>query len=337
MPDELGFSRGFDKNNRVDPFVNDNKFNELLEELENNRDENFFLFLHTWKVHAPYSNSYFFHREKINKEKRNYIDNFEKLSKKAIDKVASFRKFLKENALFNVNDCVTLYDSCIFYVDQYIGEIINKTKKLGIYDDLLFIIVSDHGEHFEEHYLNKFYDYHGEDYYEEFIKVPLIVKYPHSLGPRIVNYPVSLIDVFPTILDYYKIKIPDFVQGKSLLHSEYKSNIRYLISEAVSMSGIERKMIRVGDLKYIITMQNPSKAERVNWNSITERRLFDLKNDPLEQNNLYKDLKYRKICNNLEKVLKKIIKSSAGTNRPVKKTKLNKKTIEHLKSLGYLK
>ena len=90
----------------------------------------------------------------------------------------------------------------------------------------------------------------------------------------------------------------------------------------------EKKMIRIGDLKYIITMRSPSKPERVNWNSISERRLFDLKNDPLEQNNLYNDLKFRRICIHFEKMIIKIIKNSSKTNRSRKETKISEETIK---------
>jgi arylsulfatase A-like enzyme len=334
LPDELGFNRGFDLNNPVDPFSDNKKMNELLKELENNKEEDFFLFIHTWMVHAPYANSYFLKETRIEKEKREYINNFRKIQKKRLSAV--FYNFLKENNLNNVHDCVALYDGGIRYVDQCIGKIINKSKQLGMYDDLLFIVVSDHGEHFGEHSHNFFYNYHGRDYYEEFIKVPLIIKYPYTFKRKIINHPVSLIDVFPTILDYYKIKIPSYVQGESLLKPNSKRKAKYIISEAVSDGNIEKKMIIIGDLKYIITMRNPSKPERVNWDSISERRLFDLKNDPLEQSNLYTDLKFRRVCINFEKMIFKIIKNSSKTNRSIKKTTVNKETIKHLEALGYL-
>jgi len=47
----------------------------------------------------------------------------------------------------NVRDCVDMYDGGIRYVDDYIGRLIEKTKQLGIYNDLMLVVVSDHGEH----------------------------------------------------------------------------------------------------------------------------------------------------------------------------------------------
>jgi len=336
LPNELGFGRGYDKNYIIDSFHSNKLINKVLKELENNKKENFFLFIHTWMVHAPYANTYFLEKGKIGKKKRRFIGNFRKLGNK-IEKTSSyFRSFLKKNNLFNVDFCMTLYDSGIHYVDQCIGIIINKSKQLGIYDDLMFIVVSDHGEHFEEHFPNKFYDYHGKDFYEEFIKVPLIIKYPHTFKGKMIDHHVSLIDVLPTILNYYKLKIPSFVQGESLLKPYLNKNRKYIVSEAISLPNLERKMIRVGHLKYIITMKEPFKPGRINWNSIIMRRLYDLKEDPLEQNNLYKDLKFRRICIDFEKTLLKIINNSAKTNRSGKETKLDDETLGQMEALGYL-
>ena len=292
-------------------------------------------------VHAPYSNSFYLEEGKINKKKQQYINNFRKTvtnQKKKENISNKFSVFLKKNNLYNANDCKALYDSGIRYVDQYIGKMIDKTKQLGIYEQLMWIVVSDHGEHFSEHYRREFYGCHGKDYFEEFVKVPLIIKYPFQFKSGPINRPVSLIDVFPTILDYYDIKSPAFIQGKSLLkhRSQKERNRKTIISEAISLSGIERKMIRLGNLKYIITMKNPGKPGRVNWKEITERRLFDLKADPLEKNNLYNDLKSRRICIKLEKMLIHTIKNSAKTNLRVKETELSEETIKQMEALGYL-
>lgn len=336
LPDELGFARGFAKNYRYDPFFDDNVLYNLLRELENYKEKDFFLFIHTWMVHAPYSNCYFLEKEKINDEKKNYIDNFRKLSPKKENLVDDFQTFLQENHLFNPDDCVTLYDGGIHYVDRCIGKIIDKTRQLGIYEELMLIVVSDHGEHFKEHYPDNFYSFHGKDFFEEFIKVPLIIKYPFRFRSGKVDHPVSLVDVFPTILDFFEFEIPRFVQGDSLLKPYPGRDRKYIISEAISEGSIEKKMIRIGDLKYMITMTAPSKPGRINWNAITRRELFDLKNDPLEQKNLYPDLKFRRICAEFEKKLTRIIKHSAKSNRRRQKTTISKETIKQLKTLGYL-
>lgn len=337
LPDELGFGRGFDTNNGIDPFANEKKFEKLLKTIDKNKGKDFFLFIHTWMIHAPYGKNYFLEKGKLDDEKRNFLDNFRKIAtsqKKNLS--AAFSDFLKDNLLFNVNDCVALYDSGIRYVDSYIGKLVSHFKQMGIYDDLLIIVLSDHGEHFAEHDPGKFYDYHGKDHYEEFLKVPLIIKYPHGYKRGRMNQAVSLIDIVPTILDFYDMEMPSFVQGESLLKPYPTRKRKYIVSEAVSIGDIEKKMIRVGDLKYIVTMENSLNSQRSNWDSVFERRLFDLKNDPLEKNNLYNDLKFRRICIDFEKMLANIIKNSSKTNQTSEETEIEQKTLDHMKSLGYL-
>ncbi|MGD2091286.1 MAG: sulfatase [Candidatus Aminicenantes bacterium] len=338
LPKELGFGKGFDKDNRYDPFFGDQVLHNVLQEIGNHKDKDFFLFIHTWMVHAPYSNCNFLEKRKVSGEDCYYINNFRKLSPAKDRLTSDFREFLQRNHLFNRDDCVTLYDSGIHHVDGYIGKIIQKAKQLGIYKELMFIVVSDHGEHFEEHYANKFYSFHGKDFFEEFIKVPIIVKYPFSYKPGTFNHPVSLVDVFPTILDFYEFEIPAFVQGESLLKPYPERNKKYIICEAISEGSYETKMIRIGDLKYMVTMtlNPPLNPQRVNWKAITQRRLFDLKNDPLEQRDLYPDLKYRRICIQLEKKLVQIINNSAQVGFQVRETAISQETIKQLKALGYL-
>ena len=338
LPGELGFGKGFDKDNDYDPFFADDVLDNALREIEKNKEKDFFLFIHTWMVHAPYSNCSFLGKEKVTVENWHYINNFRKLSTAKDMWTDDFKEFLQRHQLFNRDDCVALYDSGIYHVDRYIGKIIEKTKQLGIYKKLMFIVVGDHGEHFEEHYPNEFYSFHGKDFFEEFIKVPIIIKYPSKYEVGTFTHPVSLVDVFPTILDFYEIEIPAYVQGDSLLKPYPKINRKYIICEAISEGGYETKMIRIGDLKYMVTMTiaGPLNQQRANWDLVTQRRLFDLKNDPLELRDLYPELRYRSICIQLEKTLVRIIKDSAQPDFQVRETALSKETINQLKAFGYL-
>ena len=337
LPEELGFGKGYDINRRGDPLEDEERFKILLEDMAGIKDEDFFLFVHTWMVHAPYSNSRFLAENRLDPQGRARIDKFRQSLPDGVDKVSLFREFLIEHDLYNRQDCMALYDSGIHYVDAMLGRLFRQIHELGIYDQMMLIVVSDHGEHFSEHYPRQFYDHHGRDFYEEFIKVPLIVKYPHSYRRGRREQPVALVDVVPTILDFYEIEIPDFVQGDSLLLPYRKRSRGYVVSEAISVTGVERKMIRQGALKYIVTMPDPEGAARMNWKGINEKRLFDLKNDPQESINLFPDLSFNKTCNSMERALLSEIRRSAESNTGMKKSKLSEETLEHLKSLGYIK
>ncbi len=345
LPNALGFARGFDVNNSLDPFQDEKSFKKLLKEFENQKDREFFFFVHTWLIHAPYTRSHFIKEGKISPEKRTLIDNFRTMTKEERMKLLNnkqskgaandFPLFLSKNKLFNMKDCKALYDSSIYQVDRMADRLIKTLKELDLYNDALIIITSDHGEHFDDHFKNSFYNFHGQDFYEEFIRVPLIIKYPAPSRGKIVHQPVSLIDLVPTVLSYYKMKIPDFVQGESLSIPHNRRKNRYIISESVVMKPIERKMLRVGNLKYIITMVKPEKPGRVNWDRVIKPRLYDLEADPREEKNLFEDEKFKNTCLKLEKAFKEILDISIKYG-PSKTTKLDEETINQLKQLGYI-
>lgn len=67
-----------------------------------------------------------------------------------------------------------LYDAEVRYVDAEVGRLLDALRSLGLYDDALIIVTSDHGEEFFEH--GNFG--HGQSLYDELLGVPLIVKLP---------------------------------------------------------------------------------------------------------------------------------------------------------------
>ncbi|MDE1856698.1 MAG: sulfatase-like hydrolase/transferase [Candidatus Micrarchaeota archaeon] len=77
------------------------------------------------------------------------------------------------------------------------GELIGTLRSRGVYDDTMVIITSDHGQAFNEHG----FMYHGTYLYDEIVRIPLIIKYPH--GRRFRKRPgcQSLCNIFPLIRD----------------------------------------------------------------------------------------------------------------------------------------
>ena len=69
-------------------------------------------------------------------------------------------------------------------------------KRLGLYDDALIVLTSDHGEEFWEHGSFE----HGHTLYDELLQVPLIVRTPQARSRR-VSEPVGIDSVFATLLD----------------------------------------------------------------------------------------------------------------------------------------
>lgn len=108
-----------------------------------------------------------------------------------------------------------LYDGEIRYTDRQVGQLIEKLKHEEEYEESLIILLGDHGEAFGEHD----FLFHGNRPYDELLHVPLVVKPPADFGlnGESVSELVSLIDVFPTVLDLVGLgQPPKGVQGRVL-------------------------------------------------------------------------------------------------------------------------
>ena len=84
------------------------------------------------------------------------------------------------------------YDSCLAYLDERLGELIDDLQGRGVLDQTLVIVTADHGEGLGEHGL---FD-HGESLYKPEVRVPLVIALPGDRGrsPVVVDEFVSLRD-----------------------------------------------------------------------------------------------------------------------------------------------
>lgn len=108
----------------------------------------------------------------------------------------------------------TPYVGEIAYVDLVLGDLIPALKREGYYENTLIILVGDHGENLGEHGEKE----HGVFVYESAMHVPMIFYCP-GLIPQgeVVEDPVAIADVAPTIYDILGVEMPDVVQGESLV------------------------------------------------------------------------------------------------------------------------
>ncbi len=92
-----------------------------------------------------------------------------------------------------------LYAGEVRFVDSYIGRVLDTLEEEGVLDNTAVIFTADHGEEFNEHG----HFLHGEvNLHHELTHVPLIVYWPDLFeGGGRVRRPVSLCDLYPTILD----------------------------------------------------------------------------------------------------------------------------------------
>lgn len=100
----------------------------------------------------------------------------------------------------------------ITYVDGYVGRLRKAIVDLGLADRTMLIVASDHGEAFGENGLLG----HNKPLYDVVVRVPLLIEYP-GVKPRVVNTPVSLMDIGPTVFDVFGVPTPGFWMADSLV------------------------------------------------------------------------------------------------------------------------
>jgi arylsulfatase A-like enzyme len=209
----FGFNKGFDSY-RVGGNLNKPNSAHMigaasLSWIRRHKDRNFFLFVHTYQIHSPYASPspYNEHFLADDAEYRSFSQ-------------SKFR-FYQEERYLPVTDklrqnIIDLYDACILYTDEaLIKVLIEELRALGIYDNTMIVLLSDHGEEFYEHKAWA----HSHSVYNETIKVPLIIKFleQEHAGTNISKY-ARLIDVMPTILDALEIDYPDqYADGETLV------------------------------------------------------------------------------------------------------------------------
>jgi arylsulfatase A-like enzyme len=336
-----GFSKGFDsygmgQGEMTSQRLAEKTAQESLEWLDTNSDKPFFLFVHTYQAHAPYSapepyNTMF--TEKTAKWKEFDIG-------KDLGGKYGFYKRLPEDERQNV---VGLYDGEIRYTDDVlIKPLINKLRALNIYDRTLLIVTSDHGEGLYDHAT---WD-HIHNLYDESLKVPLIIKFPGSKhAGRKLSPIVRLIDIMPTILEELGIAFnPNFRDGRSLIPVLQGREIGDRVFTADLAENVlgyrtpSRMAMNSGKDKVIINMP-PRPEDREFFGSsapsVPAVEIYDLEKDAREKNNLAEAPEKARVARRLLQSLYELVKAIKPNERT--KAKLSKELEEQLKSFGYIR
>jgi len=107
-----------------------------------------------------------------------------------------------------------LYDHELAYADRYVGMLLEYLETEGLMQDTIVVVFGDHGEEFQEHGGTQ----HSRTLHAESVRVPLVIHIPGRSSSR-VKTRVSLVDVFPTLMDALGLRPKEPVpQGFSLFH-----------------------------------------------------------------------------------------------------------------------
>ena len=327
VEDSYGFCRGFqyysnEPGNVFSMNSAERVFNHFKNYINRFRGSDWFIFLHTYQMHAPY------------KAPRPYIEKINKHLEGNLFGVSKFiqhkHEYFKPLEEAKRQQLIDLYDASILYTDEaLLGNVIDYLKQEGFYENAMIVVLSDHGEEFFDHGSWE----HGHTLYNELIKIPLVIKFPFNTNKKgIEESLVSITDIpgmmlkesgFPYNGTHFKVQI-----------NEPNRVLPVLLPESPIIKQFLSKVSLVNDEFYFIYNQvdreklaffNPAPGK------IPVYELYERK-DLKEKNNVYKKyfqqvLQFKKSVNRYLDKLKQL---------PGKQKGLDKDLEKKLKSLGYL-
>lgn len=109
------------------------------------------------------------------------------------------------------------YAEDVSFTDHQVGAVLSTLRELGLFDDTLIVVTSDHGEAFGEKHGEVVEVGHGRYLYDTTQHVPLLIKPVGAQTARRISTQVELTDLAPTVLDYLNVSIPKQFMGNSLV------------------------------------------------------------------------------------------------------------------------
>ena len=192
------------------------------------------------------------------------------------------------------------YLATIKGVDENVGRLMEYLDKKGLEKNTLVIYTSDQGFYLGEHgWFDK------RCMYEESFRTPLIIRWPGHIEPGSENNDlVQNLDFAQTMLDAAGAKVPDDMQGRSMLPLFRKDNSKW--RDALYYHYYEYPSIHMVKRHYGIRTQRYKLIHF--YHDIDEWELYDLKKDPDEMNNVIDDPAYSDVKQRLKKELDSLMK-----------------------------
>ena len=173
------------------------------------------------------------------------------------------------------------YYGNVSYVDDWTGRLLATLDALHLRNDTVVMLVADHGDLLGEHGL-----WYKMSFFEDAVRIPLVVHAPARFAAGRVAAPVSLVDVLPTLADLAGAPAPvQPLAGVSLVPllnqantpSAVEATERTVLGEYMAEGSIAPVvMLRRGEWKFIHSPVDPD-------------QLFHLASDPDEVHNLAQD------------------------------------------------
>ena len=164
------------------------------------------------------------------------------------------------------------YYACVSYIDAQIGRVLTALDELGLAEDTIVILTSDHGFSLSEH--NR---WSKHSLFKTELQVPLMIKVPGLTKSSQSDSFAELVDLYPTICELLNIKGPKNLQGNSLvenLNDPNKITKTFAFSRYINGDTYMSNNFFYSEWKYNI------------GDKILDRMIYENHLDPLQMNNL---------------------------------------------------
>ena len=310
-----GFAKGFDSY-QITRWRAQRQMRSAVDWALDHRDRDFFYFLHTFEPHSDFNRLPY---EAPGLTRKTLAERFGVTGfgcRLGVCASGFVNELHRGGLPLESNDAEILrycYDEGVRYVDRAIGELFESLRTSGLWEQMLIVVTSDHGEAFGERG-----EFGHNSLHEEIVRVPLIIKWPN--GDRAgENHgsPCSAVDLAPTLLNFAGLAAEE-LPGQDL---------RARLLEKAVFSGTLDRAVILGDEKGIFSAKFPAQA-------------FNLAVDPGERTNLAAGDQNRTTV--LREMLDEHRRQSRslhrrfGSQRDNNEVVLSERERERLRAFGYL-
>lgn len=274
----------------------------VLERCARQADRPFFLAVGFYRPHTPYvaPEAYFDHYpleqmplvEGVEEDQKDIPPAGLMSSKREQDKLTDELR----------REAIQAYYASISFMDAQVGRVLDALDRLGLAENTIIVMTSDHGYHLGEHGL-----WQKMSLFEESARVPMIIAAPGvSKGGTVAPAPVGLIDLYPTLAELCGVEAPENLQGQSLvpiLKDPDEPGRGWSLSQVTRGGGGQGRFFG-----YSIRTPRWRYTEWDEGNRGLE--LYDHEADPLEQTNLADCPNHVETITELSRLLREAVRST---------------------------
>ena len=252
---ERNFNQGFDRF-EVGTWPDETVLEMAKEWLNDTADRQFFGWVHFISPHTPYDY----------REISAHLAGPQEDGRYATTTGGDF-DIASEEELKRVRD---LYDGEIYFGDFLFGQLMDHLDSLGLSDNTVVIVTTDHGEEFMDHG-----QLQHNALYEELIRIPLIIRHPEVRTGARTDARYVNVDLMPTVAAMAGLEAPGNIDGINLL--EPFDADRYRLSAGMTNAKRQEMANEQAALKLILSCSDYSEE------------LYDLASDPGEKTDIVLD------------------------------------------------